>query len=175
MTLLHCESKTLKTMKMKNNKIALLASVFVLVYIIVDAFHFITYRIHPVYPTFTEAFYESISVSIVKWGFCIIILVGYFLDKRNRALSFYLFFMSAVGITILFVLKGQLMYMLRGSFVFKVGLLEIATILVFIYSIFILIKKYKIKLLSVLLSLVIAIVVFGLLFYQFPVYHEPYY
>jgi len=82
---------------------------------------------------------------------------------------------SAIGITILFVLKGQLMYMLRGSIVFKIGLLELATILIFIYSIFTLIKKYKIKWLRVVLSLVTAIVIFGLLFYQLPVYHDPYF
>jgi len=95
----------------KNKVIALLASVFVLVYLIVDVLHFFTYRIDPVYPTFTEAFYESIIVSLVKWGFCIIILVGYFLDKRNRKLSFYFLFVSAIGIALLFILKGQLMYM----------------------------------------------------------------
>jgi len=64
---------------------------------------------------------------------------------------------------------------LRGSVVFKIGLLELAAILIFIYSIFTLIKKYKIKWLSVLLSLMAAIVIFGLLFHQLPVYHEPYY
>jgi hypothetical protein len=159
----------------KNSVTVLLASVFVFVYLIVDIFHFFIYRIKPVYPTFTEAFYESIIVSLVKWAFCIIILVGYFLDKRNKSLSFYLFFVSAIGITLLYVLKGQLMYMLRGSVVFKIGLLELASILIFIYSIFTLIKKYKIKWLSVLLSLIIAIVIFGLLFYQLPVYHKPYY
>ena len=87
--------------------------------------------------------------------------------------SFYLMFLPAIGIILLFVLKGQLPYLIRGSIVFDIGLLELATILLFINSI-LLIKKYKIKWLWVVLNLVAAIVILGLLFYQLPVYHEPY-
>lgn len=174
MTLLLNESITLKPMEMKrNNIVALLAGVFVLVYLVVDVFHFFIYRIDPVYPTFTEAFYESIAISLIKWIFCVFILVGYLLDKKNMYQSFYLMFLPAIGIILLFVLKGQLPYLIRGSIVFDIGLLELATILLFINSI-LLIKKYKIKWLWVVLNLVAAIVILGLLFYQLPVYHEPY-
>ncbi|MCT4601696.1 MAG: hypothetical protein N4A59_02170 [Marinifilum sp.] len=157
----------------KKNRISLLIGVFVLVYLVVDVFHFISFRIDPVYPTLTEAFFESSIISIIKWLFCLVILIGYALDKKARQISFYLMLIPAVGITTLFILKGQLMYLIRGSFVFSAGLLELTALLIFIYSIFTLIKKYKIKTINVILSLVLTGLIFGIIFYQLPIYSTP--
>ncbi len=161
-------------MKMKrNNIVAWLVGVFVLIYLVVDVFHFFIYRINPVYPAFTEAFYESIAISLIKWAFCVIILIGFLLDKKNRCLSFYLMFLPTIGIILLFILKGQFPYLIRGSVVFNTGLLELLALLIFVYSIINIRKKYKIKWINVTISLITAIVLFGLIFYKLPVYHEP--
>ena len=157
----------------KNNRIALVVGILALTYLVVDTFHFFLFRINPVYPTLTEAFYESIIISTIKWFLCLAILTGFILDKKDRRLSFYLMFIPAIGIALLFILKGQLNYLIRGSIVFQVGLLEIMMLLALIYSIFSQIKKYKIKVISIVLSLLLAVLVFGYLFYQLPVYNAP--
>ena len=169
------ESKILKTKKMKkNNKLILLASTLVLIYLIFDIFHFFIFRIDLVYPTFTEAFFESSIISYIKWFFCLVILTGFILDKKNSKLSFYLMFLSVIGIILLFILKGQLSYLIRGSFIFKIGLLELASLLILIYSIFSLVNKYKIKILNIVLCSLLAIVFLWYLFAQLPVYNAPY-
>lgn len=157
----------------KNNRIALIIGIIAFIYLIVDIVHFLMFRINPIYPTLTEAFYESTIISAIKWFLCVVILAGFFLDKKDKMPSFYLIFIPAIGIAVLFILKGQLNYLLRGSIVFKVGLLEITMLLAFIYSTFFQIKKYKIKVLSIILSFLLAVLVFGYLFYQLPVYNAP--
>lgn len=155
----------------KNNWIALTIGILTTIYLIVDIIHFILFRINPIYPTITEAYYESIIISIIKWAFCVIILIGFVLDKKDTGYSFYLMFIPAIGISLLFILKGQLNNLIRGSIVFKVGLLEIIMLLVFIYALLYQIKKYRIKVISVILSFLLTIAILGFLFYQLPVYN----
>lgn len=157
----------------RNNQIALLIEIIASIYLIVDIVHFLMFRIDPIYPTLTEAFYESTIISAIKWFLCVVILTGSILDRKDKKTSFYLMFIPAIGIALLFILKGQLNYLLRGSIVFKVGLLEITMLLAFIYSTFSQIKKYKIKVLSIVLCFLLAVLVFGYLFYQLPVYNTP--
>lgn len=157
----------------KNNWIALTIGILAAIYLVVDILHFFMFRTNPVYPTLTEAYYESIIISIIKWVLYISILAGFVLDKKDKRLSFYLMFIPAIGFALLFVLKGQLNYLIRGSIVSKVGLLEITMLLALIYSIFFQIKKYKIKVISVILSLLLTVAIMGYLFYQLPVYNAP--
>lgn len=158
---------------MKNNNwIALLLKVLAFTYLIVDVFHFLIYRIKPIYPTLTEAFYESVIVSITKWLSCLTILIGLTLDKKNKQISFYLMFIPAIGIVLLFILKGQLNYLISGSIVFRVGLLEITMFLALIFSIFTLIKKYKIAFPGIVISLLMSLIL-GYLFSMVPVYNAP--
>jgi hypothetical protein len=159
---------------MKKNKIALLSFSLVIIYLVVDLFHFFIFRINPVYPTFTEAFYESTIVSCIKWAFSASIIIGLIYDRKRRDYSFYILFSAAIGILVLFVLKGQLFYLLRGSLVFKIGLLEICTIFILIYTLFALVSKYKIKTIHVISSFLVSVIVWCCLFYQLPLYNAPF-
>ena len=156
-----------------NSKIALLTVVLTLMYLVFDIFHFFVYRINPVYPTLTEAFYESTIISTIKWFFCIIVLAGFFLDNKNKRLSFYLIFIPPIGAVLLFLLKGQLSYLIRGSIVFKIGFLEITMLLALFYSMHAQVKKYNIKAVRIIISFLLAVLILGYLLYQLPVYNEP--
>jgi hypothetical protein len=159
---------------MKKNKIALLSFILVFIYLIVDVFHFFIFRINPVYPTFTEAFYESTIISCIKWAFSVSILIGLIYDRKEKGYSFFVLFPAAIGILVLFALKGQLYHLLRGSFVFKVGLLEISAIFILIYTLFSLVSKYKIKTISVVSSFLVSVIAWSCLFYQLPLYNSPF-
>jgi hypothetical protein len=160
---------------MKNKRVSLVIGVLTLLYLTIDIFHFFLFRLEPVYPTFTEAFYESIIVSIIKWVLCVLIIAGLVLDKKDKALSFYLIFVSIIGIALLFILKGQLNYLIRGSIVHNVGLLEISMLPALYYSIFIQTKKYNIKFSSIIIILILTVLVLSWLFYQLPVYNNASY
>ena len=75
---------------------------------------------------------------------------------------------------LLFLMKGQLIHFLRGSIVFKLGILEIVALLTLVYTLFFLVKKYKIQVLNVVICILLAILVMGCLIYQLPVYNAPY-
>lgn len=155
---------------MRINKITLTVGIAISIYLVVDVFHFFVYRIIPTYPTLTEAFYESTIISVTKWLLCITTLIGIFLERKNKSISFSLLIVSAIGILALFILKGQLYHLIRGSVVFKIGLLEITMFLVFIRSILFQSKKFKIG--NIILSILLGIIL-GYIIYYFPVYNLP--
>jgi hypothetical protein len=161
-------------MKKRNKVISLIVTILTISYLVFDLIHFFMYRIDPVYPSFTEAFYESIYISFFKWGICISIIYGLFLDFKQNKLSFFILHSGAICIILLFIIKGQLFYLIRGSIVFILGILEIVALLTVVYSLFFLIKKYKIKVLYVIISILLTVFIMGCLIYHLPIYNAPY-
>ncbi len=156
------------------SKIAITASISIIVYLVIDIIHFFIFRINPLYPSFTEAFYESHFISYIKWVLSVIILISLRFDSKGWRHSFYSMFISSIGIILLFILKGQLMFLIRGSIVFKVGLLEITALLVLTQSIIISVKKYKIGWYTIVSVFLATCIILVYLFYQLPVYCTPY-
>lgn len=143
-----------------------------LTYFVVDVIHFFAFRISPHYTSFTEAYYESIFISIVKWIFCLSSLLGLYMDKRNINSSFLLLSISAIGIIVLFIIRGQLTYLLIGSVVMKFGILEISAVLSFIYSLLFLVRKYLIKPITIIITYSTAILLFVFLFQLIPMFEK---
>jgi hypothetical protein len=162
-------------MKKISNWIVVFSIILIISYLIIDILHFVLYRVSPNYPTFTEAFFESTIISIIKWILSIFILIGVLLDKKSRKISFYIISTSTIGIILLFFLKGQFNHLIRGSIVFKVGILEIASFLMFVYAISWQIKKYRVKPVFIILDFILTIFILGCLFYLLPIYKAPYF
>jgi hypothetical protein len=156
---------------MKINRIVVyLISFLIICYLVIDVSHFFIFRISPSYSSSTEAFFESGIISYIKWSLCLLILAGVTLDIKNKRLSFYLMFIPSIAVFLLFFLKGQIVHLFIGSIVFELGVLEIMAFITLIYVSFYLIRKYKISLLGIILSLFLTIVFLWFLINQLPVY-----
>lgn len=152
--------------KIKNKDyILILQGIIYVLYLLIDVIHYFRFRIHPKYPVYTEAFYESHYLTFVKWLLLISILIGLYLDNKGIKHSFYVIVSSAVGILLIFFFKGQFSHLLMGSIVFEIGLLEFAAFFSLIYSMFFLTKRYKVSLIYCVLILLVVVGLFFLTIY----------
>lgn len=159
---------------MKNNdRINKCIGIIALIYLLVDMSHYFAYRLGHIDYILVSAYYESTIISFIKWLLCISIFVGHLLNKKAKQISFYLMLIPSIAIFILFLLKGQFIYLLKGSFVFLICLLEMLAFFIILYSLFFLIKKYKIDKINCLKTVIISIVILVLMFYQLPVIDIP--
>ena len=103
-----------------------------IVYLIVDVLHFFHLRIVPEL-TLPFAYYENYLLSALKWFFLLIIVFSLLFKERLGKLHLLLLLLPTLGIFLMLILTGKLAYMVKGSFVFSIGLLEITGLLTAIY------------------------------------------
>ena len=109
-------------MTQKSKLIVYLTVLLVVSYLIIDSIHFFRFRITlEEYHLYPEACYESISISFIKWAFSIFIIVGIVLDYYAKPSSFYMIYISSIGILLLFIQKGPLTTIMTGSIAFMLG------------------------------------------------------
>ena len=146
--------------KKKYSKLEWVIGIIFLLYFVIDIVHFFMFRINYQEQGLMEGYYENKILSFMKWIFCILILTPWMINIKMKKLSFYFVFISTIGIIMLFILKGKWNYLLRGSIPLKICLLEIGSILTFIYSVKYLKRSCQIKNSSVLFILIISVVLF---------------
>lgn len=81
----------------------------ILFLIIIDIIHYLVFRLN--YKVSGELYYEVDEVSYIKWGLMLFATIGLIYSKKNKYFN-YLTLISCIGIVLLFVYKGPLVYFL---------------------------------------------------------------
>ncbi len=111
----------------------LLGSIFI-IYLFVDVVHFLMFRLEPEYFPLMSGFYENHVLSFIKWFLCLLVITSIYLDRKKIKISFFFIIISIAGILTLFILKGQWNNLIKGSLLFKLGILEIGAFLLIILA-----------------------------------------
>ncbi len=86
-------------------------NIIIIIYLIVDVLHYFTIRINPEYSNITEAFYESNQTTFIKWGLCLLSVIGLFLLEKQKATS-YVLIIASISMIWLFIVDGPLNHLL---------------------------------------------------------------
>lgn len=130
----------------------------IFLYLLVDIIHHFNYRAEPYFASFSDAYYESFERSVLKWIFSVLMLGGLVLDYKRFNLSFYLLCFSSIGILASPFVNGSYFYLIKGSWVFNLLIIETLGTLLLFYSFFVLIKRYNIKTLYVFLTILVSLI-----------------
>ncbi len=92
------------------NKIKII-NITIIIFLIIDVLHYFTTRMNPEYSDITEAFYESNQTTFIKWVLCLLSIIGLFLLKKQKLIS-YLLAIVSIGMIWLSITDGPLNYLL---------------------------------------------------------------
>jgi len=156
--------------KNRNRWFRIIISLIFISYLFTDVIHFFLFRLNVTYPSYSEAFFENSYISFIKWMFCLSSLLSIYLDLKGKKESFYLMQSSILGILVLFVLKGQWNNPIIGSWLFKIGVLEIGAFFLIIYLVVFLLNQYIISLWKIIILSLIELGLFWGVFYKLPIF-----
>lgn len=85
--------------------------IIIIIFLIVDVLHYFAIRMNPEYSNITEAFYENNQTTFIKWGLCLLSVIGLFLLEKQKTAS-YLLMIVSIGMIWLFIVDGPLNHLL---------------------------------------------------------------
>ncbi|MFC5047425.1 hypothetical protein ACFSTE_07145 [Aquimarina hainanensis] len=88
-----------------------LINIIIIVFLFIDIVHFFIERMNPEYSDITEAFYESNRTTFIKWGLCLLGLLGLFMLKKQKTAQ-YLLAIVSIGMMWLSITDGPLNHLL---------------------------------------------------------------
>ncbi len=86
-------------------------NIIIIIFLIVDVLHYFVVRMNPQYSNITEAFYESNKTTFIKWGLCLLSILGLSLLEKQKT-AFYLIIIASIGMIWLFIVDGPLNHLL---------------------------------------------------------------
>ena len=92
------------------SKIRILNIVLV-VFLIIDVLHFFLYRFNNVKSDLMEGVHEISRTTFIKWGLCLLGIVGLLFFKKQKIAS-YLLAVVSIGMIWLFIVDGPLSHLL---------------------------------------------------------------
>jgi len=92
------------------NKIKVLNIVLV-IYLIVDVLHFFIYRYNSVKTNLMEGMHEISRTTFIKWGICLLSIIGLLLFKKQK-IAPYLLVITSIVMIWLFIVDGPLNHLL---------------------------------------------------------------
>ncbi len=132
-----------------------------IVYLIIDSIHFVSFRL--TWIDGVEGFYpmggvESFSLSAIHWSACLIGLIILFQNTLLDKIKTH-FISSIASLTVLFLFftDGQFLYLVKGSFVSNLFLLEITSLLAIVYWFYKIPLKTKTRLFHYALALLVGL------------------
>lgn len=93
---------------MRKNKVIY---IIIIIFLIVDVLHYFAIRMNPEYSNITEAFYENNQTTFIKWGLCLLSVIGLFFLEKQKIAS-YLLMIVSIGMIWLFIVDGPLNHLL---------------------------------------------------------------
>ena len=118
---------------------------FFLLYFCTDFIYVLLYRKGIIYvpELLGEAVDENIISIFIKWIICLINFYLLYNVKKHDKQVWYLCIFSSAIVMFLFCTTGQMVVVLKGSFLFKIAFLEIISLILIAYSIVSLVKMNK--------------------------------
>ncbi|MCK0115028.1 MULTISPECIES: hypothetical protein [Gelidibacter] len=93
---------------MRKNKVIY---IIIIIFLLVDVLHYFAIRMNPEYSNITEAFYENSQTTFIKWGLCLLSVIGLFFLEKQKIAS-YLLMIVSIGMIWLFIVDGPLNHLL---------------------------------------------------------------
>lgn len=87
-----------------------LTIIILIAFLTIDMLHYFIFRLNPEYPIYGEGHYESNGIAYIKWGLCLLGIIGAVLYKKKG--SHYLLMLASIGMIIIFFMAGPLSYFL---------------------------------------------------------------